>query len=142
VGAKFALSDDFRNIELMWTDSILDVHFGGVVLVDGFIHGSNWINNANGDGCCRNWETGECTGVEKWNKKGNIIYADGLLYIHEEKRGNIGIVNPDPEKFEVISSFRVKHGKGPHWGHPVIKNGIRYIRHGEALMAYDILEKK
>lgn len=142
VGAKFELSDDFRNIELMWTDSILDVHFGGVVLVDGFIYGSNWINNANGDWCCLNWETGECTWVEKWNNKGNIIYADGLLYIYEEKRGNIGIVKPDPEKFEVISSFRVKHGKGPHWGHPVIKNGILYIRHGEALMAYDILEKE
>jgi len=142
VGAKFQLSDDFRNIELMWTDSILDVHFGGVVLMDGYIYGSNWINNANGNWCCINWETGECTYSEKWNNKGNIIYADGLLYIYEEKRGNIGIMKPDPEKFEVISSFRVKHGKGPHWGHPVIKNGILYIRHGQALMAYDIREDK
>lgn len=138
VGAKFELSDDFRSIELMWTDSILDVHFGGVVLVDGFIYGSNWINNANGNWCCINWETGECTYSEKWNTKGNIIYSDGLLYIYEEKRGNIGIVKPDPENFEVISSFRVKHGRGPHWGHPVIKEGVLYIRHGEALMAYDI----
>ena len=141
VGAKFQLSEDFRNIELMWTDSILDVHFGGVVLVDGFIYGSNWINNGNGEWCCIDWETGKCSYSEKWNNKGNIIYADGLLYIYDEKRGNIGILKPNPEKFEVISSFKVKHGKGPHWAHPIIKDGILYVRHGQALMAYDIREK-
>lgn len=142
VGAMFELSDDFRDIELMWTDSILDVHFGGVVLVDGHIYGSNWINNANGNWCCINWETGECTYSEKWNNKGNIIYADGLLYIYEEKRGHIGIMEPNPEKLQLISSFRIPHGRGPHWGHPVIKDGILYVRHAKALMAYDIAQKE
>ena len=142
VGAKFQLSDDFRKIDLMWTDSILDVHFGGVVLVDGYIYGSNWINNANGDWCCIDWETGKAKYVEKWKNKGNLIFADGLLYIYEEKRGHIGILEPNPEKFEVISSFRIPHGKGPHWGHPVIKDKVLYVRHGQALMAYDIADKK
>lgn len=141
VGAKFKLADDLRSCELLWTDSVLDVHFGNVVLHEGFIYGANWINNANGNWCCIDWETGEAKYEEKWHNKGNIIFADGLLYIYEEKRGHIGIVKPDPEKFEVISSFKVPYGRGPHWGHPVINNGILYIRHGKALMAYDILEK-
>lgn len=141
VGAKFKLSDDFRKIDLIWTDSVLDVHFGGVVLVDGYIYGSNWINNSNGNWCCINWETGKCTYEEKWNNKGNIIFADGLLYIYEEKRGNIAIMKPNPEKFEIISSFKVPYGKGPHWSHLVIKDGVLYVRHGQALMAYDINAK-
>lgn len=141
VGAKFELADDLKSCELKWTDPVLDVHFGNVVLIDGYIYGSNWINNANGNWCCIDWETGEAKYEEKWHTKGNIIYADSLLYIYEEKRGHIGIVKPNPEKFEVISSFKVPHGRGPHWGHPVIDNGVLYIRHGKALMAYDIARK-
>ena len=44
----------------------------------------------------------------------------------------------NPEKFDIISSFKVPLGKGPHWGHPSISDGRLYIRHGEALMVYDI----
>lgn len=40
----------------------------------------------------------------------------------------------------LISSFKVPLGTGPHWSHPVIKDGILYIRHEDALMAYDIKE--
>lgn len=139
-GVKYKLSDDLSELSVVWTDSVLDVHFGGVVLVDGYIYGSNWINNGNGNWCCINWETGEAMYEHKWNNKGNIIYADSMLYLYDEKRGYIGLVKPNPEKFEVISSFRVPHGKGPHWGHLNIINGVLYVRHGTALMAYNIHE--
>ena len=49
---------------------------------------------------------------------------------------------PIPDDFEVISSFRVRQGSGPHWAHPVIHDGILYIRHGDVLMAYDISDRK
>lgn len=140
-GIKFKLADDLSKLEVMWIDSVLDVHFGGVVVVDGHIYGSNWINNGNGNWCCVNWETGKVTYEEKWNNKGSIIYADGLMYIYDEKRGYVGILNPNPEKFDLVSSFKVPHGKGPHWAHPVINKGILYVRHGNALMAYDIKSK-
>jgi hypothetical protein len=78
---------------------------------------------------------------EEWNCKGSIIYADGLLYCYEERRGNVALVNPNPEQFEVISTFRIKEGRGPHWAHPSISNGILYIRHGDVLMAYNIKDK-
>ena len=42
------------------------------------------------------------------------------------------------EKFDVVSEFRITKGEGPHWAHPVIKDGILYLRHGSALMAYNI----
>jgi len=29
-------------------------------------------------------------------------------------------------------------GNDQHWARPVIANGVLYIRHGDALMAYDI----
>jgi hypothetical protein len=73
-----------------------------------------------------------------WYNKGSVISADGMLYCYEEKTGNLGLVKPAPEKFEVVSSFLIPFGTEQHWAHPVIKNKILYVRHGNALMAYSI----
>jgi hypothetical protein len=77
---------------------------------------------------------------EELGKKGNIIFADGLLYCYGEN-GEVGLVHPNPDKFEIISSFKIDKGSGPHWAHPVISVGRLYVRHGEVLMVYDIRSK-
>jgi outer membrane protein assembly factor BamB len=138
VGAMFELGPDGRSIDLVWTDTTLDCHHGGVVLLDGKIYGSNWINNANGNWCCIDWHTGETHWENKWHTKGSIIGTPGKLIIYEEKKGHVGLVKPNAEKMELVSSFQVPLGKGPHWAHPVIFQGILYIRHGGVLMAYKI----
>jgi outer membrane protein assembly factor BamB len=136
------LAEDNRSVSVVWVDSLLDVHHGGVVEIDGFIYGSNWINNRNGDWACLKWETGEKMYSSEWKNKGSIISADGMLYCYEEKGGNVGLVPVDPNNFEVVSSFEVPYGKGPHWSHPVIDSGRLIIRHGSAIMVYDILNEK
>jgi len=138
VGAMFRLSEDASKINLVWTDTVLDCHHGGVVLLDGCIYGANWINNGNGNWCCIDWKTGKKMWETKWFNKGSIITAGGMLYCVDEKTWNIGLVKPNPQKFELISSFKVPLGKGPLWAHPSIFQGILYIRHGNELMAYDI----
>jgi outer membrane protein assembly factor BamB len=138
VGAMFGLSEDASSINLIWTDTTLDCHHGGVVLVDGNIYGSNWFDNSRGNWCSIDWKTGKMNYEQNWFTKGSVIYADGMLYCYEEKNGNVGLVKPVPDKFEVISSFKVSLGKGPHWAHPAIRDGILYIRHGDVVMAYDI----
>lgn len=135
------LSDQGRKASVAWTDKVLDVHHGGVVLVDGYIYGANWLNNGNGNWCCIDWTTGKRMWEEHWKCKGSIISADGMLYIYDEKSGFAGLARPNPEKFDLVSSFKVKSGSGPYWAHPVINNGVLFLRHGEALMAYDIKEK-
>jgi hypothetical protein len=78
---------------------------------------------------------------EHWKNKGSIISAEGLLYIYDERTGFVGLLRANPEKFKIISNFKIKDGSGPYWAHPVIHNGVLYIRHSEALMAFDIKEK-
>ncbi len=141
VGVMFKLSDDAGSISKVWTDTVMDCHHGGVIALDGYIYGSNWIDNSKGNWCCIDWKTGKPMWQEKWFTKGPIISADGMLYCLEEKNGNIGLVNPDPQKFTLISSFKAPLGKGPFWAHPSVYNGILYIRHGDVLMAYDIRKK-
>jgi len=136
------IGDDAKSANVAWTDSVLDVHHGGVVLVDGHIYGSNWLNNSNGNWCCINWSTGKKMWEEKWNCKGSVISAGGMQYIYDEKKGNVGLLKVNPEKIDLVSSFQVKLGdSGSFWAHPVIHNGVLYLRHSNALMAYDIKAK-
>ncbi len=132
------LSENLKSVSLAWVDTVLDVHHGGVVLVDGYIYGANWINNGQGNWCCIDWATGKKQYEAEWKTKGSIIYADGMLYCYEEKTGYIALVKATPEGFDVISSFNITLGTGPHWSHPVIKDGVLYIRHMDALMAFNI----
>ena len=67
---------------------------------------------------------------------GSVIYADGMLYTYAHRNGRVCLV--DPLNFDIKGSFKVKKGTKEHFSHPVIKNGILYIRHGKALLAYDI----
>jgi outer membrane protein assembly factor BamB len=141
-GMMIKIGDDGKSAKVVWTDQVLDDHHGGVVLVDGYIYGSNWVNNGDGNWCCIEWNTGKKMWEEHWNCKGSIISAEGMLYIYDEKKGNVGLVKATPEKFDLVSSFKVSLGNsGPFWAHPVIHNGILYIRHNNALMAYDIKAK-
>ncbi|MDX8341228.1 PQQ-binding-like beta-propeller repeat protein [Draconibacterium sp. IB214405] len=120
-----------------FVDHTFDNHHHGVILTDGYLYGSNWFDNKRGRWVCMNWETGEIKYVADWDTKGSMVMADGLLYCYNE-RGNVGLVKPDPDGFEVISQFKITEGAGPHWAHPYIANGKLYIRHGEVLMVYAI----
>jgi outer membrane protein assembly factor BamB len=137
----FSLADDGRDAKVKWSDATMDTHHGGVVLVDGYLYGSNWLNNGMGNWVCQEWETGKVMYEEKWYNKGSIIWADGLLYVFEEKQGNVGLVVPTPEQFRVLSSFRIEGGSGPFWAHMSIYDRKLFIRHGEVLFVYDIADK-
>jgi hypothetical protein len=135
------LAEDAKSVSVKWIDSVMDVHHGGVCLIDGYLYGANWTDNRMGNWACLNWETGMVMYEENWYNKGSVISADRMLYCYEEKSGNIALVPVNPAKFEVKSTFKVPYGSGPHWSHLVIHKGILYVRHGNALMAYNILSK-
>ena len=137
-GVMLKLNKDATGVELMWADTVLDNHHGGVLKSGDYIYGSNWLSNTNGNWCCIEWKTGKAKYETKWHCKGSIIANDGMLYCYDEKQGNVALVKANPEKFKPVSSFKVPYGRGPHWAHPVIKEGILYIRHGNALMAYNL----
>ena len=138
VGAKFKMKDDLLGVEFQWKDELLDNHHGGVVLINGYIYGSNWVSNNKGNWCCLSFDTGEKKYEETFKNKGSIISSDGMLYIYTEQPGWVGLVKPNPEKFDMVGRFQVKEGSGPHWAHPSVYDGKLYIRHGEVLLVYDV----
>ncbi len=123
-----------------WTTPDLDTHHGNVVLVGGHLYGTNWINNKQGNWVCVDWQTGETTYDHSWCTKGAVTFADGMLYCYEEKGGTLALVPASPDGFRVTSSFKITMGSKQHWGHPAISDGRLFVRHGEALMVFDIRE--
>ncbi len=134
---RYKLSEDGSSITKIWHDTIIGNYFGGMIKLDDKIYTgaggrSNYLLllNANTGKIKDSLETGN----------GSIIYADGMLYTYAHKNGKVCLV--DPETFEIKGSFKVEKGTREHFSHPVIKNGVLYIRHGNALLAYEIKNKK
>jgi hypothetical protein len=136
------VNNELTSIEEVYTDSVLDNHHHGLIELDGYIYGSNWINNNDGGWACLKWDTGKVMYDEKWNSKGELVYADGLFYVYIEKRGEVGLIKPDPTGFKVISFFKIEKGKGQHWSHPYIFDGKLFMRHGDVLMIYNLKKSK
>jgi outer membrane protein assembly factor BamB len=140
-GVMLEIAPDNSGVKEIWKDKVLDNHHGGVILHDGYIYGANWKGNDDGDWVCLEWATGKVMYQHTWINKGSVTFAEGMLYCYEEKEGNLALVRATPEKFDMISSFKVPMGDGKDWAHPVISDGVLYVRHGDALMAFDIKAK-
>lgn len=132
------VNDDLSAIEEVYTSNLLDNHHHGLIELNGYLYGSYWVHNNAGNWACLDWETGKVMFDEQWNSKGELVYADGMFYVYEERRGNVALIQPDPSGFKVISSFKVEKGTGPHWSHPYIFEGKLFLRHGDVLMVYSL----
>lgn len=130
---KLNLSDDGTQISEVWRNKAFDNIMGGVVKIEDKIYGTAhrqmYLK-------CLDMKSGQVTDSLKMFR-GSTIAADGMLYVYTEK-GDMNLVNPRPEGMQIVSSFKVTKGTKEHFAHPVIHNGVLYIRHGEALLAYSI----
>jgi outer membrane protein assembly factor BamB len=134
------IAPDGKSVTERFRDQTFDNQNHGAVLVDGYLYGSNFTGRNSGKWVCMNWKTGEIVWIGDFHNKGPILYADGMLYIYEEKLGHMALVKASPKKFELVSSFRIEDGSGPHWSRPTIYFGKLLVRHGDVLAVYDISE--
>ncbi|NVO09667.1 MAG: PQQ-binding-like beta-propeller repeat protein [Bacteroidales bacterium] len=129
------LADDGSSVTEVWRNPSLDNRMGGVVLLNGKLYGAGdkskkWF--------VLDWKTGkELSSSEILPKPGNTIYADGMLYCYSEN-GEVALVEPKEDTFNLISKFKVPFGANQHWAHLVINDKKLYVRHGTSLMVYSI----
>jgi len=69
--------------------------------------------------------------------KGSLIAADNLLFCYTDN-GYMNLIKVIGTKLEVVSKFKITKGEKEHFAHPVIADGVLYVRHGKVLMAYGI----
>ena len=133
-GVLLKLSGDGSSVTETWRSPSISNRMGGFVVLNGKIYGSDDAGKA---WYCTDWKTGTDMFSEKVTGKGNIISADGMLYLYGDN-GEIVLAKPSPTGFGKVSSFKVPFGSAQHWAHLVIKNGRLYVRHGNSQMVYNI----
>jgi outer membrane protein assembly factor BamB len=128
------LSEGGKSVDQKWRNESFHNLMGGIVLIDSVIYGATYRKN---EWSAIKASTGERKILSEDFGGGVIIYADGLFYLYSEE-GEVALVNMDWNMFEIKGRFKVPLGTDQHWAHPVIKDKRMYIRHGDALMVYDI----
>jgi len=130
----FRLSDDLKEAEVGWRNQDLFNLMNGIIVHEGSIFSSTFRKK---EWYCIDLESGKLNYSSDEISGGATIWADGLFYTYGND-GIMALIRADRAGCELVSSFAVEKGTGQHWAHPVIHEGRLYIRHGDALMCYDI----
>ncbi len=133
VGAiKLELSPDGKSVKEVWTNESVKNDMGGFIEVDHklFVTTENkYLNMLDPD---------NGTVLERIRSPfGGLIFADNK-FICYGNTGDVSLFNYENDKLAQGGTFKIRMGSKEHFSHPVVANGVLYIRHGEALMAYKI----
>ncbi len=129
---KLELSGDGRNVREIWKNERIKNALGGFVLVDNklFVTTENKYFNM--------LDTKDGSVIERVRSTyQSTIFADNK-FICYGTNGDVDLFNYENGKLTPGGSFKITKGSREHFSHPVVANGVLYIRHGEALMAYRI----
>jgi outer membrane protein assembly factor BamB len=133
-GGLVKLSSDGSTVTKVWFRKEVDSRMGGAVLLDGHLYLSG---DEYREWRAVEWLTGKDAATGNKPGKGVIIYADGMFYCYSD-RGELALVKGSPSSLEVVSQTKVTLGSEQHWAHPMIQDGVLYLRHGKALVAYRV----
>lgn len=133
----YQMADDLSSVTKVWKKKEVDFYMGGMIEIDGVVYGSTGDKNL---WVALNLKTGNLNYSSAWQGKGRgaLVAADGMFYMFDERRGFMGLANINPQQLDVVSEFRVTDGTGACFAHPTIHGGVLYVRHGSALIAYDV----
>ena len=132
---KLELSSDGKSIKDVWRNSNVKNNFNGFVKINNYLFSNDRTQKLK----CLDIKTGLVTDSLKVTK-GALIAAGGMLYCYSDN-GDVNLIKLTGTKMEIVSKFKINIGTKEHFAHPAISNGVLYIRHGKALMAYDIKER-
>ena len=133
---KLELSQDGSSYKEVWRNSNVRNVFGGFVKVNDFIYTTDQNQRLK----CIDTKNGQVIDSIRVNK-GSVIYADNMLFCYSDN-GDVNLIKLNGSKMEIAGKFKITKGTKEHFAHPVIDKGVLYIRHGKALMAYNIKQDK
>jgi outer membrane protein assembly factor BamB len=131
-------SPDGFVVQEIYFERKLPTAIGGAVLVDGYLYGTNRTMMT-----CADFETGEV----KWTQErglapASLCYADGMLYLHAEKGGEVALVEATPEAYREHGKFTPPgvpdRGPSKAWTYPVVADGRLYLHDWGTLWCYDV----
>jgi outer membrane protein assembly factor BamB len=118
--------------DVAWTTHDLVCHHGGYVIHQGHIYG-----NHDEGWACLDLKTGQRKWAERAVGKGSLCFADGMLYLFSENKGQAALATCSPEGLKLEGKIKVD-GDGPSWAHPVVAGGRLYLRYDRHLYCFDV----
>jgi outer membrane protein assembly factor BamB len=130
---RLVLQPDGSSITQVWRNPVIDNYMGGFI-----IQGNQIFSGSDSKKSLYsiNITTGQITDTLKCGI-GTMI-SDGKMLYYYNQRGEMNLVLPGATGMKLAGKFKVTQGTKEHFSHPVIDHGVLYLRHGKALMAWDI----
>ena len=97
---KLTKTDDELKPSVVWKDSNLFNHHGGVVLLNGHLYGytdGDRKNNVKAGWVCIDFATGKEVWQSDKQEKGSLTYADGKLFCWGEKKDELVMIDASPK---------------------------------------------
>jgi outer membrane protein assembly factor BamB len=141
VGCKSVKLTGSAEPEVLYENTNMVNHHGGVILVGDYLYG----HSDKGGWTCQDFKTGEVKWAERGKLgKGAIHCADGMLYLLDESKGTVVLIEASPNGWNEHGRFTLepqttnRNPKGKIWVHPVVSNGKLYLRDQEFISCYEV----
>jgi len=132
---ELTTTEDETTARLVHHSNDMKVHHGGLVLVDGHVYGSS---DSGGLTCL------ELPSVKKkWQNrsigKGSITYADGKLYLRDERDGKVALIRATPDEYKQLGVLeQPNRSNAKAWTYPVVFAGRLFLRDQDELHIYNV----
>ena len=148
-GIRLTKRGDAFNAEILFNNKNMVNQHGGVVLVDGHIYGFSdalgWtsLNFRTGELA---WNTGRTRQANESLGKGAILAVNEHLILLEEASGTMAVIAASPDgwkengRMELPERTKISSRNDMVWTHPVVANGLLYIRDQDLLFAFDLTQ--
>jgi outer membrane protein assembly factor BamB len=133
-GLKLTKSGKKTEVSEVWANKRVGVHHSNAIQVGDTIYTSA-AQRGPGLFYAVDLKTGEVKWKERGFAKANCIYADGKLIILDED-GNLGLVDPSPEKFKIIAQVPLLSKVS--WTVPTLVGTTLYVRDQNEIVALDL----
>ncbi len=130
---RLILGPDGGSIKQVWRNQTVDNYMSGFIKQGNLLFTGSDTRKAL---ISVDITTGEVKSILKCGM--GALISDGRMLYYYTHRGEMNLVKPTATGLELLSAFKVPLGNQEHFSHPVIDRGVLYIRHGDALMAYEI----
>lgn len=131
----FRIVEDAQLLDTIYRNTDLDAKISGLIRYEGTVFGvadkrRMWVGV--------DFETGETVFTTRALNRGSFILADDKFYMYSD-RGEVALAHPSKEGFDIVSRFQIPAGQATlAFAHPVIHNGILYIRYNDYMWLYKV----
>lgn len=131
----FQMVDGKTELDTIYSNTDLDPRIGGMILYEGIVFGASdnkkqWVGV--------DFESGETVFASRDMKGGSLILADNKFYLYSDI-GEVALALPSKTGFDIVSRFQIPAGKASYtFAHPVIHDGILFIRYNNDLWLYEV----